>query len=150
LNPQQELGERGLSEAMDRLRERLDASGGWYQGPFTEALFWIVAIKDFNKARIDYTITEGKRLQAIGWARNYAAHELLTPVRIEGAGMLPSMLPSMIGGGGRLAWVNEVVLPQRREPKGPDDRRPIYQALIAGRSILEPLEMAQAYLVNLP
>jgi hypothetical protein len=150
VDPARDLGERGLSEAMERLRDRLD-NGGWYQGPFTEALLWITSLKDFHGNGVDYISTEGKRLRALGWVRNYAAHDLLTLSNInltisglQGAG-LQGM--SLQGAGGRLVWVEESALPLRK--KHEDDRRALYQTLVASHGVLEPLEMAQTYLSGL-
>jgi hypothetical protein len=35
----------------------------WYEVPFTEALLWITALKDFHGTGIYYTTTEGETLR---------------------------------------------------------------------------------------
>ena len=150
MDPARALGEQGLSEALDRLRDRL-ATGGWYQGPFTESLFWIVALKDLHGNSVDYTTAQGQTLKALGWARNYAAHELLnlstvnmTTSGVRGLGVRGL---SIRGGGGHLMWVHEASLPVRGDER---DRRALYEALVAGRGPVEPLEATAAYLFSLP
>ena|ERR1019366_5511603 len=108
-----------------RLKGRLRVD--WYQVPFTEALLWITALKDFHGTGIDYTTTAGQTLRALGWARNYAAHELLTLSTVDltssgmvGVGMVGRMMP---GSPGTLVWVPESTLPAGKHE--PDSRRPV-------------------------
>jgi hypothetical protein len=152
MNPERQLGEQGLSEAMDRLRQRLNGPG-WYRGPFTEALWWITALKDIDdrgQRLIDYECIEGQTLKALGWARNYPTHELLTVLMTIG-GTLPAMLP-MVLAPGIAVWKGEADLPpsDREGREGRDPRRDVYESLVARRGVLQPLDLAQGYLVNLP
>lgn len=150
VTPERELGERGLSEAMDRLGDRLGNSG-WYLGPFTEVMFWITALKDVHGNAVDYTSPDGERLKALGWARNYAAHDLLTLAYTDrtSSGILGESIlgRGLLGSGPRVVWVRDAVLPPRTDERG---RRTLYQAHVADRGVLEPLQAAQAYLKGLP
>ena len=152
-----ELGEAGLSEALERLRGRLSLDAS-YQIPFTEALWWVVSLKDTQKDQIACATTEGRTLRALAFARNYASHELVTLGKLDllrsgftGAGATGF---GMTGTGGVLVWVDESTLPpndcERKNPGKTDSRRSIYQDLVAGRSVLYPLELAQNYLKGLP
>jgi hypothetical protein len=116
----------------------------------TEALFWITALKDLHGNGIDYATTEGKTLQALGWARNYAAHELLTlsgldlgSSALRGAAIRGQMVR---GAGGRVVWIDETALPQRQDERG---RRTLYQSLVANRGALEPLAIVETFLKGL-
>lgn len=151
MTARRQLGERGLSEALDRLRTRLKESG-WYLGAFSEALFWVAALKELLEPVIDYQTQDGKLLRAIGWARNYPAHELLAPLGVDltysgvlGAAVMGRM---RLGAPGRLVWVGGSALP--RQNREGDGRRELYEHLVAGRGALEPLEQGEDYLKRIP
>jgi hypothetical protein len=128
----------------------LDA-GGWYQGPFVEALYWITALQDIHRKKIDYKTTEGQTLMALEWARNYATHQLLAPTKLWGGSVLPAAVPFIPGSFGIPVWKGEAELPPRRnERKKPDPTRAVYQTLVVGKGVLEPLNIAETYLRSLP
>jgi hypothetical protein len=142
-----ELGERGMSGAIDRLRL---TTGELFDVPFTEAMFWITSLKELHQPKIDFASDDGKRLKALGWARNYAAHDLLILSKRDfsssgllGAGVMGMM---MLGAPGKVVWVNDSQLPVR---KGEFGRRNLYSIYLAGRIVLEPLEAAASYLQSL-
>ena len=152
-----ELGEAGLSEALERLRGRLSLDAS-YQIPFTEALWWVVSLKDTQKDQIACATTEGRTLRALAFARKLRVARACDtwkagPLAIwfTGAGATGF---GMTGTGGVLVWVDESTLPpndcERKNPGKTDSRRSIYQDLVAGRSVLYPLELAQNYLKGLP
>lgn len=150
MGPDRETGERGLSEALERLRMRL-SEGGWYTGPFVESLVWVTALKELHKNRVDYQSQDGKLLKAIGWARNYPPHQLIVPVRrdLTRSGLVGVALVGtfLVGGGGRFAWVDESELPRQKIEN--DGRRQLYEDHLAGRDPLSPLEEAERYLRTL-
>ena len=122
----------------------------WYQFPFTEALLCITALKDLHGSAVDYSTVEGQLLRALGWARNYAAQDPITLSRTDlassgtfGAGIQGM---SVQGAGGRLVWVGEGALAVRADEHG---RRDLYQRLVAGRDILQPLQTAESYLTSI-
>jgi hypothetical protein len=153
-----DLGEQGLAEAMERLRARMTMDA--FDVPFTEVLWWIVALKDLHGNGIDYRSEEGRTIRALGFARNYASHDLLTLANQDfgRSGFSGASFTGfgMQGSGAVLVWTDESRLGPSKWEQMPrnvgkvDPKRPVYQSLVAGRYVLGPLEMAQTYLTGLP
>ena len=142
------LGEFGLSEAIERLRPRLEneplePTGAGYLVPFGECLHWIHTLYEVAEDRMfgglprqerrqhfeDYNsgTTEGQILRGVVWARATLANELL------------STAP------GSPIWV---MVSSDKRPA--DERRVAYEQLVVGRAAIEPLEIILPYLVGLP
>jgi hypothetical protein len=151
-----ELGERGLSEALERLRDRLPAGVG-YDVPQCECLFWIYGLSDVQKGVIDKATDAGKTVRALTWARNYAAHQLMSAANPNYAasgifGMGVQGMGITGAGPGPLIWTAEGDLPPSRDEvnKGrPDARRKLYEQFVEGCGVLDPLVTVQSYLASL-
>jgi hypothetical protein len=135
MTPERELGERGLSDAIDRLAQSM-VGGSWDAVPFTEALFWVVALRDYHKQ-------SNERIEALSWARNFAAHDLIT---------LGDVLP--LGSVGILAWVIADLLPESKwaqaNPTKTDRKMLLYVQWVQNQRLLDPLMWAQDFFRSLP
>jgi hypothetical protein len=156
-----DLGERGLIEAMDRLRDRVSLGGLKFDVPLSECLSWVYSLFQFHQSRLgkvefrdlNDSIPEGRTLRALEWARTFSAHELASVAQpnlassgILGMGALGMM---MLGAGpGPPIWISDRSLVSERSLE--DDRRQLYVDRVAGRQLVEPLEIAKAYLIALP
>jgi len=147
-----EVGERGLGEAIGRLTNSM-TSDQW-DLPFTEAIWWVVALRDSHgEIAKDEPLIHG-----VAWARNFAAHDLILPGEndltysgILGAGVLGRM---RLGSGGLLVWVGVDSLPlsdwAKRHRGKVDKERPFYDGYVACQPLLDPLVKAQRFFVELP
>jgi hypothetical protein len=161
-DPKRQRGERGLDDTLDRLRIALQSTGRDPLIAFTESMAWLYYVREWHRNNLpdlhprSDASDEGKTFQAIIWARGLDTHGTrdvadlivdLSSSGILGAGVLGTFV---LGSPGqvRWTWVDRADLPpSTRDPHGCDLH---YETFVAGRSILDPLIVAQAFIKGLP
>jgi hypothetical protein len=73
---------------------------------------------------------------------------MLEASAIPGFAVPGRMVPGSAGG--HPVWVGDGELPSKRETAGHKSRRAFYAEFVAGRNLLEPLDVVQEYLLSLP
>ena len=152
------FGERGLARAVERLRQAVAASTE-FDVPFFEVIAWVYALQQVHESAVGKTLFRnnnnqtpgGQTLRAIEWARTFVAHELLQVCTLYVSGMLGTTMlgTTMLGPGFAVpVWISD---PSHKSSQAvTDDRAALYSELVAGRLLLEPILVVQAYLESLP
>jgi hypothetical protein len=147
-----QLGESGLSAAIDRLSVVVRQDVTEFLIPCCECLFWISALYGIHRPKpkrgapsllpLDSKTPAGRTLLASVYVRRFVGHQFLSVAQInygasgfQGVGFSGMML---IGTGTPPpVWVGEPELPRRPGPV--DDRASMYADHMAGRPVLDPL-----------
>lgn len=153
------LGERGLSNALERLSEALRSNGVDPRLPFNEALFWGYALQEFHKKRLGngyHEVCKGSRVglvtSAVMFARGLVTHELtdvmdVTVIRGAEPGLaIPGRAVPGTSTRGEFRWA---ALPDDTvDPRG-YERVELYRSHVSGKDLLPILEEVESFLLGL-
>jgi hypothetical protein len=166
-DPNQQLGETGLQQAMIRLKGSLTQSGCAGGEPLValaEVLTWAYSLEEWHRARLqgmgrDYysardTAPEGQVAAGLIYARGLVAHQLALVGSLVTRSSQPGV-PSaqlgvvQLGVGNTDEWrwkrLQDLPRPDKPEKHGRDQ---LYQAHLAGRPLLEPLQAVERFFVT--
>jgi hypothetical protein len=151
-----QFGERGLAQGIERLRQAIGRSTD-FDAPFFECIAWIYSLHQLHETVLgkvafrekNRQTPAGQTLRAIEWARTFVAHELLQVASRYIQAGLPAQLPMQLGSVTlKVVWASD---PSQQSSCPPtDERARLYGQLVAGRPLLEPITVVQAYLESLP
>jgi hypothetical protein len=166
VNDQRDLGEAGLAEALDRLRQRL---ADRIRNPIIslgEALEWCYALECYHVDRLGWSAFEGQRRgradgemqAALSWARGLFTHHLvataslvdvLTPSTWRGPGDCSGGRVRLAGGlVSDVRWKQRSALPTgKSETHGRDS---LYDKHVASQPVMAPLNAAADFLRTIP
>jgi hypothetical protein len=157
-----QLGESGLTSAIDRLSVVVRQDVTEFLIPCCECLFWISALYGIHRPKpkrgapsllpLDSNTPAGRTLLASVYVRTFVGHQLLSAALInygasgfQGVGFSGMML--MGTGTPPPVWIGEPDLPSRSGHV--DVRRSMYADHMAGRPVLDPLVVTLDYLKSL-
>jgi hypothetical protein len=163
-DPSQQLGETGLQQALLRLKASLTQSGGEPLVALAEILTWAYSLEEWHKLRLQGlgrayypardAVPDGQVVAGLIYARGLVAHQLtLVGSLITWSSQLgvPSAQPGVmqLGVGNTEEWrwkpLQELPAPGQPEKHGRDQ---LYQAHLAGRPLLEPLQAAVRFFLT--
>jgi hypothetical protein len=158
-------GELGLSEALERLEERLAVPVPGYEMALTDYLHWAHVLHELHKKRLGggddeafarrNDLTPGGRvLRALMWVKDFPIHQLVSVTNedLTASGLIGTGITrwyAMGGGAGPAIWSSQAGFKEEPGHEHPKERA-LYVQLVEGRSALDPLEEAANYLLGLP
>jgi hypothetical protein len=149
------LGESGLSEALDRLRSRIERSdSGDPLLSLAEVLAWLFALRELHDAKLTapaklHQSTEDEQTFAgLIFARHQVAH------RLEGvAGLIFSPSSPIRAGGPRIVHLSSDLrwMPRDRlnASRPHPHLAPFYDQHVAGKPVLQPIDVGAAFILGL-
>jgi len=161
-SPEQDIGERGLREALQRLRDHLDSPGDPLV-PFAEALAWAYALEEWHRQRLGGSTyfacrnasADGQVTAGVMYARGLTTHRLAIvgslvtfpsrSFRMGGGGRRGGGVTIISGGGSVWQWRRFNELPSPSKPEQ-HNRDVSYQHHVQNQPLLVPLQAAERFL----
>jgi hypothetical protein len=163
-NPHQQLGEMGLQQALLRLKDSLTQPGGDPLVALAEILTWAYSLEEWHRVRVqgmgrDYylardAVPDGQVAAGLIYVRGLVAHQLaLVGSLVTRSSQLgvPSAQPGVmqLGVDNTDEWrwkpLQDLPGPGKPEKHGRDQ---LYQAHLAGRPLLEPLQAVERFFLT--